>query len=64
MLKELDDSNERLKAFEARLTLDFQSYQGQNVVQMGSACKEIRDDTEKQLHAICSMVEDIAKIAS
>jgi hypothetical protein len=29
---------------------------------MGSACREIREDTEKQLHLICSMVEDIAKI--
>jgi|LakMenEpi03Aug12_release.lakeMendotaPanAssembly.Ray.scaffolds.fasta_scaffold433014_1 hypothetical protein len=31
---------------------------------MGKACKEIREDTDKQMHAICSMVEDIAKIAS
>jgi hypothetical protein len=31
---------------------------------MGSACRDIREETEKQLHAICSMVEDIAKIAN
>ena len=31
---------------------------------MGVACKEVREDTDKQMHAICSMVEEIAKIAN
>lgn len=34
------------------------------MVRVGEAVKEVRDETEKQLHAICGMVEDIAKIAS
>lgn len=33
-------------------------------MRVGEACKVVRDDTEKSMHAVCSMVEDIAKIAS
>ena len=34
------------------------------MVSMGEACKEVREESERQLHAVCSMVEDIAQIVN